>query len=129
MAQWQAAYPQQQASQQGHDQGHDDWDTWDTRQAPPAPPPRKRSRFDEDPELRQDRFEERSEKLAQAVLEPLQEAIIDVPRNYIAKVIGKGGQQICVIRKHSGAQVDARQQTTDPCPVRVLGTAQAIEKT
>ncbi|CAK0882800.1 unnamed protein product, partial [Prorocentrum cordatum] len=92
---------------------------------------RKRQKFagvGSEQELAQALFEERSEQLLSRTLEPLREAIIDVPRSCIAKVIGKGGQQICIIRRGSGAQVDARQQHSDPCPVRVFGSAQAIEK-
>jgi len=52
---------------------------------------------------------------------------IDVPKKYIAKIIGKKGSQIRLIREETGAHVDARDQSQDPCQVKVLGTTTAIE--
>lgn len=57
----------------------------------------------------------------------MQMEIIEVPKKYIAKIIGKKGAQIRQIRDETGAHVDARDQTADPCQVKVLGTSDSIE--
>lgn len=53
--------------------------------------------------------------------------VVEVPKKYIAKIIGKKGSQIRLIRDETGAHIDARDQTEDPCRVKVLGTPEAIE--
>jgi len=53
--------------------------------------------------------------------------VVDVPKKYIAKIIGKKGTQIRLIRDETGAHIDARDQSQDPCQVKVLGTPEAIE--
>jgi len=63
-----------------------------------------------------------------AILERAQEITVDVPKIYIAKVIGKQGAQVRTIRQASGAQIDARNQDSDPCQVKIVGTLEAIEK-
>lgn len=57
----------------------------------------------------------------------MQMEIIEVPKKYIAKIIGKKGAQIRQIRDETGAHVDARDQSADPCQVKVLGTSDSIE--
>lgn len=67
---------------------------------------------------------------AQEPIDPMLEMqmeIIEVPKKYIAKIIGKKGAQIRQIRDETGAHVDARDQTADPCQVKVLGTTDSIE--
>lgn len=62
-------------------------------------------------------------------LEPAIEEIVPVPKALLGKVIGKQAQTIIEIREKSGAfKVDARDQTSDPCLVKVAGTAEAVRK-
>jgi len=62
-------------------------------------------------------------------LEPAIEEFVPVPKALLGKVIGKQAQTIIEIREKSGAfKVDARDQTSDPCQVKVAGTAEAVKK-
>uniref|UniRef100_A0A7S4QX66 K Homology domain-containing protein n=1 Tax=Alexandrium monilatum TaxID=311494 RepID=A0A7S4QX66_9DINO len=62
-------------------------------------------------------------------LEPAVEEFVPVPKALLGKVIGKQAQTIIEIREKSGAfKVDARDQSTDPCQVKVAGTAEAVKK-
>lgn len=62
-------------------------------------------------------------------LEPAVEECVPVPKALLGKVIGKQAQTIIEIREKSGAfKVDARDQTSDPCQVKVAGTAEAVKK-
>jgi len=62
-------------------------------------------------------------------LEPAVEEFVPVPKALLGKVIGKQAQTIIEIREKSGAfKVDARDQTTDPCQVKIAGTAEAVKK-
>merc|ERR1719188_2656726 len=62
-------------------------------------------------------------------LEPAVEEFVPVPKALLGKVIGKQAQTIIEIREKSGAfKVDARDQTSDPCLVKVAGTAEAVKK-
>eukprot|EP00928_Gymnodinium_smaydae_P013483 TRINITY_DN14915_c0_g1_i1.p1 TRINITY_DN14915_c0_g1~~TRINITY_DN14915_c0_g1_i1.p1 ORF type:complete len:643 (-),score=91.24 TRINITY_DN14915_c0_g1_i1:152-2080(-) len=58
----------------------------------------------------------------------LKTEVIYVPKKSVAKVIGKGGSTIASLGKRTDTTVDARDQTSDPCRVRVTGTAQNIQK-
>lgn len=53
--------------------------------------------------------------------------VVEVPKKFIAKIIGKKGMQIRMIRDETGAHIDARDQSQDPCQVKVLGSPDAIE--
>lgn len=62
-------------------------------------------------------------------LEPAIEEEVAVPKALLGKIIGKQAQTIIEIRKKSGAfKVDARDQSSDPCLVKVAGTAEAVKK-
>lgn len=62
-------------------------------------------------------------------LEPSVEEIVNVPKALLGKVIGKQASTIIEIREKSGAfKVDARDQTSDPCQVKVAGTADAVKR-
>jgi len=62
-------------------------------------------------------------------LEPAVEEYVAVPKALLGKVIGKQAQTIIEIREKSGAfKVDARDQSSDPCQVKVAGTAEAVKK-
>jgi len=62
-------------------------------------------------------------------LEPSVEEEVAVPKALLGKVIGKQAQTIIEIREKSGAfKVDARDQTSDPCMVKIAGTAEAVRK-
>jgi len=62
-------------------------------------------------------------------LEPAVEELVPVPKALLGKVIGKQAQTIIEIRHKSGAfKVDARDQTGDPCQVKVAGTADAVKR-
>lgn len=62
-------------------------------------------------------------------LEPAIEEYVPVPKALLGKVIGKQAQTIIEIREKSGAfKVDARDQTSDPCMVKIAGTAEAVKK-
>jgi len=62
-------------------------------------------------------------------LEPAIEEFVPVPKALLGKVIGKGAQTIIEIREKSGAfKVDARDQSSDPCQVKIAGTAEAVKK-
>jgi len=62
-------------------------------------------------------------------LEPAIEEFVPVPKALLGKVIGKQAQTIIEIREKSGAfKVDARDQSSDPCMVKVAGTAEAVKK-
>jgi len=62
-------------------------------------------------------------------LEPAVEELVPVPKQLLGKVIGKQAQTIIEIRERSGAfKVDARDQSSDPCMVKVAGTAEAVQK-
>jgi len=62
-------------------------------------------------------------------LEPSIEELVPVPKALLGKVIGKQAATIIEIREKSGAfKVDARDQTSDPCQVKVAGTAEAVRK-
>jgi len=62
-------------------------------------------------------------------LEPSVEELVPVPKALLGKVIGKQAATIIEIREKSGAfKVDARDQTSDPCQVKVAGTAEAVRK-
>eukprot|EP00929_Paragymnodinium_shiwhaense_P002347 TRINITY_DN102574_c0_g1_i1.p1 TRINITY_DN102574_c0_g1~~TRINITY_DN102574_c0_g1_i1.p1 ORF type:complete len:541 (+),score=132.62 TRINITY_DN102574_c0_g1_i1:132-1754(+) len=65
----------------------------------------------------------------QIFLEPAIEEMVPVPKALLGKVIGKQAQTIIEIREKSGAfKVDARDQSSDPCQVKVAGTAEAVKK-
>jgi len=117
---------------QQHTRSQMDWDGSDYYERAAPAPARKKPRRERTERQREDwqMLEQQSDSqgFGSAILEPVSEAIVAVPKAYIAKVIGKGGSQVCVIREKSGAQIDARQQTTDPCNVKVIGTEEAIEK-
>lgn len=53
--------------------------------------------------------------------------VIEVPKKYIAKIIGVGGTRIARIAKETGAVLNARDQSTDPCRLRITGRTMAIE--
>lgn len=60
-------------------------------------------------------------------LEPSVEEFIPVPKALLGKIIGKQASTIIEIREKSGCyRVDARDQTSDPCQVKVAGTAGAV---
>jgi len=62
-------------------------------------------------------------------LEPSVEELVPVPKALLGKVIGKQAATIIEIREKSGAfKVDARDQTSDPCQVKIAGTAEAVRK-
>jgi len=62
-------------------------------------------------------------------LEPAIEESVPVPKALLGKIIGKQAQTIIEIRKKSGAfKVDARDQSSDPCQVKIAGTADAVKK-
>lgn len=62
-------------------------------------------------------------------LEPAVEEYVPVPKALLGKIIGKGAQTIIEIRERSGAyKVDARDQTSDPCQVKIAGTAEAVKR-
>jgi len=62
-------------------------------------------------------------------LEPAIEEFVPVPKALLGKVIGKQAQTIIEIKHKSGAfKVDARDQTSDPCQVKIAGTAEAVRK-
>jgi len=62
-------------------------------------------------------------------LEPAIEEYVSVPKALLGKIIGKKAQTIIEIREKSGAyKVDARDQTSDPCQIKIAGTAEAIQK-
>merc|ERR1740138_791831 len=89
--------------------GSNEGPSWDVVQPPPSdlPPPTDMPIF----------------------LEPSVEEIVNVPKALLGKVIGKGASTIIEIREKSGAfKVDARDQTSDPCQVKVAGTADAVKK-
>ncbi|CAE7939423.1 FUBP1, partial [Symbiodinium sp. KB8] len=57
------------------------------------------------------------------------EDTVAVPKSFIARVIGKKGATIAEVRAKSGAwKVDARDQSTDPCQVKLQGTPEAVKK-
>jgi len=64
--------------------------------------------------------------LIQPLLE-MKTEVVEVPKKFIAKIIGKKGAQIKTIRDETGAHVDARDQTQDPCQVKLLGSPDACE--
>jgi len=61
-------------------------------------------------------------------LNEFREAVVPVPRALVPKMIGKGGQQLIAMRSKCGANIDARDQSSDPCKVKVLGADDSIEK-
>lgn len=62
-------------------------------------------------------------------LEPSVEETVHVPKALLGKVIGKGACTLIQIREKSGVfKMDARDQTTDPCQVKVAGTADAVKR-
>eukprot|EP00928_Gymnodinium_smaydae_P052901 TRINITY_DN37029_c0_g1_i1.p1 TRINITY_DN37029_c0_g1~~TRINITY_DN37029_c0_g1_i1.p1 ORF type:complete len:555 (+),score=157.78 TRINITY_DN37029_c0_g1_i1:160-1824(+) len=78
-----------------------------------------------------DAVEEREEPPADVpiFLEPAIEEYVPVPKALLGKVIGKQAQTIIEIREKSGAfKVDARDQSSDPCQVKIAGTAEAVKK-
>jgi len=76
-----------------------------------------------------DEFREPPSEEVPIFLEPAVEELIPVPKALLGKVIGKQAQTIIEIREKSGAfKVDARDQTSDPCMVKVAGTAEAVKK-
>jgi len=76
-----------------------------------------------------DRRREESPDDVPIFLEPAVEEFVPVPKALLGKVIGKQAQTIIEIRAQSGAfKVDARDQTGDPCQVKVAGTAEAVKK-
>lgn len=57
------------------------------------------------------------------------EECVPVPRSLIGRVIGKKGAVIADVRTKSGAwKVDATDQSSDPCQVKILGTEEAARK-
>ncbi|CAJ1337002.1 unnamed protein product [Effrenium voratum] len=57
------------------------------------------------------------------------EEIVEVPRSAMARVIGKKGRTIAEVRSKSGAwKVDARDQSKDPCEVKLQGPPEAVQK-
>lgn len=62
-------------------------------------------------------------------LEAAIEEYVPVPKALLGKIIGKQAATIIEIREKSGAfKVDARDQTADPCMVKIAGTAEAVKK-
>merc|ERR1712018_766761 len=62
-------------------------------------------------------------------LEPAVEEEVPVPKALLGKVIGKQASTIIEIREKSGCfKVDARDQTSDPCMVKVAGRAESVQK-
>jgi len=53
--------------------------------------------------------------------------VLQLPRNLIGRIIGKGGATIKDIRERSGARIDARDQSEDPVQVLISGTKGAVE--
>lgn len=81
------------------------------------------------PEDSDDDGEIRREGDVPTFLEPAVEDSVPVPKALLGKVIGKQAQTIIEIREKSGAfKVDARDQTSDPCMVKIAGTAEAVKK-
>lgn len=73
--------------------------------------------------------EDRPDEPVPIFLEPAVEELVPVPKALLGKVIGKQAQTIIEIREKSGAfKVDARDQSSDPCQVKVAGTAEAVAK-
>eukprot|EP00933_Yihiella_yeosuensis_P003295 TRINITY_DN10593_c0_g1_i6.p1 TRINITY_DN10593_c0_g1~~TRINITY_DN10593_c0_g1_i6.p1 ORF type:complete len:540 (+),score=114.84 TRINITY_DN10593_c0_g1_i6:76-1695(+) len=63
------------------------------------------------------------------VVKGICEGTIPVPKVYLAKVIGKGAAGLLEIKNKSGVMnIDARNQTTDPVPVNIMGSAEAVKK-
>lgn len=54
------------------------------------------------------------------------EQVVEVPHSMIGKVIGKGGDTIKRLQRETGAKIDVISDGSDPCPVRVSGSPQAI---
>lgn len=62
-------------------------------------------------------------------IDPGVEEIVAVPRAVLGKVVGKRGATIAEIRERSGAwKVDARDQSSDPCQVKLGGTPDAVRR-
>jgi len=78
---------------------------------------------------REEAMEVKKDEDVPIFLEPAIEELVPVPKALLGKVIGKQAQTIIEIRERSGAfKVDARDQSTDPCMVKVAGTAEAVQK-
>mmetsp|Transcript_22419 Transcript_22419/g.34813 ORF Transcript_22419/g.34813 Transcript_22419/m.34813 type:complete len:396 (+) Transcript_22419:53-1240(+) len=64
-----------------------------------------------------------------AMAPPIETTIlVPVPRQLIAKIIGKKAATLRRIIQDSGAEIDARNQQTDPVQVRVRGYAENVQK-
>jgi len=57
------------------------------------------------------------------------EETMPVPISMIGRVIGKGGETVQRFQVESGAKIDinARDRNTDPCPVRLGGSREAVQ--
>jgi polyribonucleotide nucleotidyltransferase len=70
-----------------------------------------------------------TEKVIPIFLDRGVDETVPVPKALIGKVVGKRGSTIAEIRSESGAwKVDATDQSSDPCLVKVCGTADAVRK-
>jgi len=95
--------------------------------SPPAPP--DRGGFGRDSNWEVQRRDEPPPEDVPIFLEPAIEEYVPVPKALLGKVIGKQAQTIIEIREKSGAfKVDARDQSSDPCQVKVAGTAEAVKR-
>jgi far upstream element-binding protein len=54
---------------------------------------------------------------------------IECPKKLVGRVIGKGGETINAMQKHSGAhiQIDQNMPEGQPCKVHITGTPQAVQ--
>lgn len=69
------------------------------------------------------------EKQISIFLDPGVEECVAVPKSLVGRVIGKRGSTIAEVREKSGAwKVDAHDQSSDPCQIKVMGTAEAVKK-
>lgn len=109
------------------------WGQWAPGMPSPAWPPGGENRgsmgSDEGWAVAERDEEEKPPEDVPIFLEPSVEDEVAVPKALLGKVIGKQAATIIEIREKSGAfKVDARDQTADPCMVKVAGTAEAVKK-